>query len=45
VTIIRRKLVTGSYTVPAIGAHAGQLGPWAKLVSAIGIEPQSNEMK
>ena len=40
-----RAVLTGSYTVPASGVHAGQLGPWAKLISGIGIEPQSNQMK
>ncbi len=25
--------------------HAGQLGPWSKLVAAVGIEPRSTLMK
>jgi hypothetical protein len=39
-----RAHVTGSYTV-ASGDHAGQLGPWASLVSAIGVDPNSAGMR
>jgi hypothetical protein len=38
-------LITGDYVTPSSGDHAGQLGPWSKLVSAIGIEPRSTTMK
>ena len=38
-------LVTGDYVTPSSGQHAGQLGPWSKLVSAVGIEPRSTLMK
>lgn len=38
-------LATGDYVTPSSGQYAGQLGPWAKLVSAIGIEPRSTLMK
>lgn len=38
-------LVMGDYVTPSGGPHAGQLGPWAKLVSAAGIEPRSTLMK
>lgn len=34
-------LVTGDYVTPSSGQYAGQLGPWSKLVSAVGIEPRS----
>lgn len=38
-------LVTGDYVTPRSGRFAGQLGPWARLVSALGIEPRSTLMK
>lgn len=38
-------LATGDYVTPSSGPHAGQLGPWSKLVSAVGIEPRSTLMK
>ena len=34
-------LVTGSY----IGAGTGQLGPWASIVSAVGVKPASRAME
>jgi ABC-type Fe3+ transport system permease subunit len=40
-----RALVVGSYFTPGSGEHAGELGPWARLVSAVGIEPESAGMK
>ncbi len=40
-----RALTVGSYLTPARGEHAGQLGPWARLVRAVGIEPESTAMK
>jgi hypothetical protein len=40
-----RALVGGDYTTPREGIHAGELGPWAKLVSAVGIPPRSTGMK
>ncbi len=40
-----RAFVVGSYLTPARGEHAGQLGPWARLVRAVGIEPESTAMK
>ena len=36
---------TGDYVTPRTGAHAGQLGPWANVVSAAGIEPRSPLVK
>jgi hypothetical protein len=36
---------TGDYVTPASGARAGELGPWAALVEALGIEPRSTLMK
>lgn len=38
-------LVTGDYVTPQSGRHAGQLGPWSKVVAAVGIEPRSTLMK
>jgi len=40
-----RALATGDYIRPEAGEYAGQLGPWANLVSAVGIDPESNAMK
>jgi hypothetical protein len=40
-----RALIVGDYVTPRSGPHAGQLGPWAKLVAAVGIEPRSTLMK
>jgi hypothetical protein len=40
-----RALVVGDYVTPKSGEYAGQLGPWAKLVSAAGIDPRSTLMK
>ena len=40
-----RALVVGDYVTPRSGEYAGQLGPWADLVSAAGIEPRSTLMK
>jgi len=38
-------LITGDYVTPKTGQHAGQLGPWSKLVTAVGIEPRSSFFK
>ncbi|MEK7728765.1 MAG: hypothetical protein AAB354_10160 [candidate division KSB1 bacterium] len=40
-----RALIVGDYVTPKNGEYAGQLGPWAKIVSAIGIAPRSTLMK
>jgi hypothetical protein len=40
-----RALVRGDYVTPQSGPGAGKLGPWAKVVSAIGIDPRSKIMK
>jgi hypothetical protein len=40
-----RALMIGDYLTPSSGEYAGQLGPWAHLVAAIGIEPRSALMK
>ena len=40
-----RALVVGSYITPRSGEHAGQLGPWARIVRAVGIDPESTAMK
>ena len=40
-----RALVVGDYVTPRSGPSAGQLGPWSRVVSAVGIEPRSTLMK
>jgi hypothetical protein len=40
-----RALIVGDYVTAASGQHAGELGPWARVVSAVGIEPRSTLMK
>jgi hypothetical protein len=40
-----RALTVGSYLTPGSGDHAGELGPWARLVRAVGIAPESTGMK
>lgn len=40
-----RALISGDYTTPKTGSHAGQLGPWSKLVSSIGLDPRGTLMK
>jgi len=40
-----RALIVGDYITPKSGDYAGQLGPWAKLVSAVGIAPRSTLMQ
>jgi hypothetical protein len=40
-----RAFVVGSYVTPRSGPHAGRLGPWARLVRAVGIPPESSGMK
>ena len=40
-----RALVVGSYITPGRGTHAGQLGPWARVVDAVGVRPESTGMK
>lgn len=40
-----RALTVGDYLTPSGGEHAGQLGPWAAIASAVGIDPRSTAMK
>lgn len=40
-----RALFLGDFITPTSGSYAGRLGPWARLVSAIGIQPRSRLMK
>lgn len=40
-----RALVTGVYTTPSSGPHAGQLGPWATVVVGLGLDPKSMGIK
>lgn len=34
-------LVTGDFVTPGSGGHAGRLGPWAGLLSGVGLDPRS----
>jgi len=38
-------LATGDYVTPSSGTHAGELGPWSKVVVAVGMAPRSTFMK
>jgi hypothetical protein len=40
-----RALITGHYTTRSQGPGAGQLGPWTKPISAVGLDPRSTAMK
>jgi hypothetical protein len=40
-----RAFVAGDYVTPKTGPGAGQLGPWSKIVSAVGIDPRSSVAK
>jgi len=40
-----RALVVGDYVTTASGPRAGQLGPWSRIVSALGFEPRSTPIK
>jgi len=40
-----RALVVGDYLTQPTGPHAGELGPWTRVVSAVGIPPRSTTMK
>jgi hypothetical protein len=40
-----RALIVGDYVTPSSGEYAGQLGPWSKVVTALGIPPRSTLMK
>lgn len=40
-----RALIVGDYLTPSSGEYAGRLGPWARLVGRVGIDPRSAGMK
>ena len=40
-----RAFLRGDYTTPNSGPHAGQLGPWANLVSRTGLDPRGTAVK
>lgn len=40
-----RALIVGDYVTPTSGEYAGQLGPWSRVVSAVGIQPRATPMK
>ena len=33
-------LVTGDYVTPKTGQYAGQLGPWSRVFTAVGMDPR-----
>jgi hypothetical protein len=36
---------TGDYVTPKSGPGAGQLGPWSKVIRAVGLDPRSSFVK
>ncbi|HUF90241.1 MAG TPA: hypothetical protein VMR66_09695 [Gemmatimonadota bacterium] len=38
-------IMTGDYVTPTAGSHAGQLGPWASVVRAVGVNPRAAGMQ
>lgn len=40
-----RAIVLGDYVTPSSGEYAGQLGPWAQILTAVGVEPRSSLAK
>jgi hypothetical protein len=40
-----RALLVGDYVTPKEGRYAGQLGPWAGLLSRLGVDPRSTPVK
>jgi len=40
-----RALIVGDYVTPQSGQYSGKLGPWSKVVQAVGIQPRSTAMK
>lgn len=38
-------LLTGDYVTPATGPYAGQLGPWATMMAATGVDPRATFIK
>jgi hypothetical protein len=40
-----RALVVGDYVTPKTGPYAGKLGPWASLLTAIGLAPRGLPVK
>lgn len=40
-----RSLIVGDYQTPKSGRCVGQLGPWARVVAAVGLDPRSPVIK
>ena len=40
-----RAILVGDYVTPSAGPYAGQLGPWADLLAAVGLNPRSTAVK
>ena len=40
-----RAFVTGEYVTPQSGPNAGQLGPWSRVIAAVGLDPRSATVK
>ena len=40
-----RAIIVGDYVTPRTGQYAGQLGPWSRLVQAVGLQSRGTLMK
>jgi hypothetical protein len=40
-----RALVAGDYVTRSSGPHAGELGPWSRVLGAVGIPPRATAVK
>lgn len=40
-----RALIVGDYLTPSSGPGAGELGPWSRIISALGLDPRSPLVK
>ncbi len=38
-------MIVGDYFTPRSGSHTGQLGPWSRIVIAVGLDPRSTFIK
>ena len=40
-----RALIVGDYVTPSSGPRQGQLGPWSRVVSTVGLNPRGTPVK
>lgn len=40
-----RAWIVGDFITPSSGPYAGQLGPWSKVIRALGLEPRGKLVK